>query len=346
MNKSKFLKRPLAALLAILMVVALVPMSAFAAEPDVIKVGGEEVKLGDGTATVGLTLPSGTSGIVENTLKALQFELRSDNGTTVGILDKDGKMIGTSLLGRPDISTAKKTVNVWEKSNHPTDTLWGDYTGMKLRVTEKGKTPVNYDLVITVSQRHASNDTTIESVTSTRIVDAAVDNDAKTIVITKPIGTDDTAKKLGLDASNFKPTNNKATITPIWNDAKTVITGVKVTAEDKSTQNYSVSYVVEKIFEEFDVKDVDVLNEVAEVENNHDGQVNIVVKVPYGTKADEIIPTFTPVDSVKSIEAGDGFTNKLSGVDVYRSTPKQTTSGLRTGLLAVTPILMKLVTMP
>ena len=62
MNKSKFLKRPLAALLAILMVVALVPMSAFAAagDPDVIKVGGEEVKLGDGTATVGLTLPSGT----------------------------------------------------------------------------------------------------------------------------------------------------------------------------------------------------------------------------------------------------------------------------------------------
>lgn len=38
MNKSKFLKRPLAALLAILMVVALVPMSALAEDEDVYDV--------------------------------------------------------------------------------------------------------------------------------------------------------------------------------------------------------------------------------------------------------------------------------------------------------------------
>ena len=332
MNKSKFLKRPLAALLAILMVVALVPMSAFAAagDPDVIKVGGEEVKLGDGTATVGLTLPSGTSGIVENTLKALQFELRSDNGTTVGILDKDGKMIGTSLLGRPDISTAKKTVNVWEKSNHPTDTLWGDYTGMKLRVTEKGKTPVNYDLVITVSQRHASNDTTLAAVESTRIVNYEIDEVTKTVTIIKPIGTDDTSTKLGLDASSFKPTNKNATVTVTKGSGASagVITGITVIAEDKSKQNYEVNYKIEKIFEEFGVKDVEVLNEVTETESTTKGQVNMTVKIPYGTKVDELIPTFTTCDTVKTIQANGGFSKKGTGVDLYNAEIGKTTSGV------------------
>ncbi|NBJ90960.1 cadherin-like beta sandwich domain-containing protein, partial [Acutalibacter sp. 1XD8-36] len=326
----KFLKRPLAALLAILMVVALVPMSAFAAEPDVIKVGGEEVKLGDGTATVGLTLPSGTSGIVENTLKALQFELRSDNGTTVGILDKDGKMIGTSLLGRPDISTAKKTVNVWEKSNHPTDTLWGDYTGMKLRVTEKGKTPVNYDLVITVSQRHASNDTTLAAVESTRIVNYEIDEATKTVTIIKPIGTDDTSTKLGLDASSFKPTNKNATVTVTKGSGAStgVITGITVIAEDKSKQNYEVNYKIEKIFEEFGVKDVEVLNEVTETESTTKGQVNMTVKIPYGTKTNELIPTFTTCDTVKTIQANGGFGKKGSDVDLYNAEIGKTTSGV------------------
>ena len=45
MNKSKFLKKSLAALLAILMVAAMIPMSAFAAEADKILVGGEEAAL-------------------------------------------------------------------------------------------------------------------------------------------------------------------------------------------------------------------------------------------------------------------------------------------------------------
>ncbi len=83
MNKSKFLKRPLAALLAILMVVALVPMSAFAAagDPDVIKVGGVEATLSGDAYTVSMSVPSGTSGVVENALRNVTFELRTENGT-------------------------------------------------------------------------------------------------------------------------------------------------------------------------------------------------------------------------------------------------------------------------
>ena len=102
MNKSKFLKRSLAALLAILMVATMIP-SAFAAttEPDVIKVQNVAVEFSGDSATVSITAPNGTASVIENALKNVTFELRSKNGTSVGILDKDGKQKTVDLTGCP-----------------------------------------------------------------------------------------------------------------------------------------------------------------------------------------------------------------------------------------------------
>ena len=327
MNKSKFLKRPLAALLAILMVVALVPMSAFAAagDPDVIKVGGVEATLSGDAYTVSMSVPSGTSGVVENALRNVTFELRTENGTKVGIINKDGAQNTTSLQGQPGTSSTRQSVDLLAYANKPEGSYWGDYTGIQLKVTTNDGVSTTYPLTITVSERNASSDTTIASVESTRIVAAEVDNTAKTIVITKPVGRDSTAKVLGLTKDNFKTTSPNADVNiGIDNPATESITKVVVTAEDKSTQVYTVSYKVETIFDEFSVP-----NMISYEENEDDdsGDVIITVKVPFGTfgATSHIVPTFKPSENVKHIESTDGFTNDGG---LYDRDNGQTTSGV------------------
>ena len=76
------------------------------------------------------------------------------------------------------------------------------------------------------------------------------------------------------------------------------------------------------------MKDVEVLNEVTETESTTKGQVNMTVKIPYGTKTNELIPTFTTCDTVKTIQAGSGFSKKGTGVDLYNAEIGKTTSGV------------------
>ena len=110
MNKSKLLKKSLAALLAILMVAAMIPMSAFAADGDAIYVDGEQVKLGEDSASV--TLEYDSENVVSK-LNAVEFTLSSLKGTSVAILDKDGKNpLTVDLTGVPGASSAKRTINL------------------------------------------------------------------------------------------------------------------------------------------------------------------------------------------------------------------------------------------
>ena len=72
MKQTKLLKKSLAALLAILMVAAMIPMSAFAADPDKILVDGEETTLSEAGYSVDLASPSDT---VKAKLSALEIKL-------------------------------------------------------------------------------------------------------------------------------------------------------------------------------------------------------------------------------------------------------------------------------
>ncbi|NBJ90998.1 hypothetical protein, partial [Acutalibacter sp. 1XD8-36] len=344
MNKSKFLKRPLAALLAILMVVALVPMSAFAAEPDVIKVNGVEATLSGDAYSVSITAPNGTASVIENALKSVTFELRSKNGITVGILDKDDKQKDVDLSGWPDEPGTKQTINLLDYAVKPEGSYWGEYTGIKLQITTSAGEITTYPLTVTVSERNASSDTTITAVESTRIVNANVDPVKHHIEIIKPVGSDNTAYMLGLKEENFKTASPYATVsftkvaTYSINDsapADDKITKVTVTAEDKSTQEYTVSYKVEPIFTEFDVPDM-VSYEEKEVDDgsasagNGVGEVVITVKVPFGTfptanTEGKIIPTFTAASNIKKIESDSSFTH---GDGILYERNRGTTSGV------------------
>ena len=305
MNKSKFLKRSLAALLAILMVATMIP-SAFAAttEPDVIKVQGVAVEFSGDSATVNITAPNGTASVIENALKNVEFELRSKNGTAVGILDKNGSQKDVDLKGWPDAPGTKQTINLLSYAVKPEGTYWGDYTGIKLHVIPKTGDPVDYPLTVNVSERSASSNTGIDKIESTRIVDARIEG--REITIVKPVGADSEQDTLGLKKENFKLSGAGATVDFTYDKTETnVISKVTVTAEDKSTRTYDVHYEVEPIFDSFTLKDVEVID-YAEVEDgigtneySGTGKKIITVKVPYNTLGTKnIIPTFTTSEKV------------------------------------------------
>ena len=189
MKQSKLLKKSLAALLAILMVAAMIPMSAFAADPDKILVDGEETTLSEAGYSVDLAYPSDT---VKAKLSALEIKLESMTGTKVAIFGANGQQQGDSLQGLPSLSTAKRAVDLTTKAvTKPETGYFGTYT-LELRVTEAGATePAVRTLTINVTERAKSTDTTIAKVTGDKVISADINNTDKVITIVKPIGVTD-----------------------------------------------------------------------------------------------------------------------------------------------------------
>ncbi len=342
MNKSKFLKRSLAALLAILMVATMIP-SAFAAttEPDVIKVQGVAVEFSGDSATVNITAPNGTASVIENALKNVEFELRSKNGTAVGILDKNGSQKDVDLKGWPDAPGTKQTINLLSYAVKPEGTYWGDYTGIKLHVIPKTGDPVDYPLTVNVSERSASSNTGIDKIESTRIVDARIEG--RDITIVKPVGTTSDKDVLGLKTENFKLSGAGATVDftvkphTVGGQTQNVIEKVTVTAEDKSTRTYDVHYEIEPIFDTFTLKDIEVVD-YSEVEdgitgNEYEGTGKkiVTVKVPFNAFDNLLIPSFTTSEQVIKVTSKDIVTTTDSfahGDGVLFDKNDGTTSGV------------------
>ena len=335
MNKSKFLKRSLAALLAILMVATMIP-SAFAAttEPDVIKVQNVAVEFSGDSATVSITAPNGTASVIENALKNVTFELRSKNGTSVGILDKDGKQKTVDLTGWPDAPGTKQTINLLSYAVKPEGTYWGDYTGIKLRIIPKSGDPVDYPLTISVSERSASSNTGIDSIESTRIVGARIEG--RNITIIKPVGADSDYDTLGLKKENFNLSGAGATVDfTLGGTSNKVITNVTVTAEDKSTRIYDVHYEIEPIFESFTLEGIEIVSytetedDINTDEYNGNGKKTITIKVPFGAYEKALVPAFTPSESIIEMKSKTATAISFShGDGILYKRDEGTTSGV------------------
>ncbi|WP_322176134.1 hypothetical protein, partial [Acutalibacter caecimuris] len=316
MNKSKFLKKSLAAFLAILMVAAMIPMSAFAADADVIKVGGVETTFdGEGYS---VTLAH-TSGNVATELAKVVVELSSTAGTKVGIYGANGRQVGTSLQGRPGTNGTKSapfSLKTWAIEK-PESGDFGVYT-LELRVTKDGETTATaYPLTITVEQRAASGDVSIAEVTGTNVVDARIDNEKYEIVVVKPLGVTDAA--VALAASNFKTTDSKAKITAVSTNK------VTVTSENNTTRDYKISYELEPVFDEFSIPSMSKL-EMGENARTS-GELVLNITVPFGTDLTKIIPTYTPAAGVKTIKQSTNVAYDRdgglasSGVAAWTSSP-------------------------
>ena len=311
MNKSKFLKKSLAAVLAVLMIVAMIPLSAAAAYDAPITrftVNGEEVASNGkalsatvkDTANVvlGAVCPEGTTlQYKEKDGTAVDFT-SDNNGWTATITDlNDCKSTGENTYEIPVI--ASTTV---EQDDQPTE--------------------VEYTLTITYSPDASSGDNEVKTVkkVSGKITENMtaydIDNVNNKITITVPFGTtaaapDDSCFTYADDVAAKVFTPNASGITT---DGKLV-----VTAANGNTRQYTVVTVWESPF-----KSLSVEGQTADAKFNLDGTaatgqgLTIDVKMPYGTKVDEkqVVLTYELSDSFKAVQTtvgGVGSTEIVSG---------------------------------
>ncbi len=283
MNKSKFLKKSLAMLLALMLVVAMIPLSASAASTDYIVdlyVNGE--KAGNtGADSFKVTVQSTTIGISAAVDNGAVLYYATEEG------DEDGEPIKGATIDLTDCEEVAKDqylvyILAKVKENPETD----DY-----------KTVETYPLTVTVAQAPELNDDASmmglakDDPTWDHMTSYAIDNDAQTIVVTFEFGYTG-AEQSDLQPADFAATDYENAEVEVENPTVAgSVANVKVTAQDGSVNNYALYYEYEGAFESFTIPE-----QIGETEFVYGGQyVNqININVPYGylDGIEDVIPTF------------------------------------------------------
>ena len=270
MKKSKFLKKSLAMLLAVMLVVAMIPLSAAAAETpvisqitvnDVVATGSgdaytaEIADPGTGDVKVAVTLQNGVGSINKGTLTDGRYVI------TLSAAEKEAKSVSFDVYDTDGVKTATVTVT---------------YT-----VTAK------------------NTDTSIKSLTVDGMYDVSYVGNAYTVVV--PYGSTASSAKVVLN-------NDKASVDGASKDGNAyVVTGLTidgnatsftVTAESGNKAAYTVKLVSAKAFTEFSVAGERKAADISRVTENYAGDKTVEIHMPYGTKADDkgsykFTPTFT-----------------------------------------------------
>ncbi|NBJ90953.1 hypothetical protein, partial [Acutalibacter sp. 1XD8-36] len=288
MNKSKFLKRPLAALLAILMVVALVPMSAFADDDDTttpaapeytVVVNNREAAFKDGgfDATVYSTY------ILSVALYGLP------EGVKVDLLTKNGNVVPLTSTTAVDLKQEATLVSETERTS---------LYHIKLRETRGGEAK-EYTLAVTVENVVPVDNVEIKSVRAEEgdVIDSIIGKDEITLILPLGYTKDDvkTENARDLTAAAFVPANYNATVTLAGDEGS-----ITVKAADNSSKTYKINYTHETGFTSFTVP-----NQVGETEMSDDG-LTISIKVPNGSELDKIVPTWTTDENVSAVYSSGG----------------------------------------
>ena len=126
-------------------------MSAFAADGDALYVDGNQAVLEDGSYSV--TLQYDQENVAAK-VAAVEFTLSSLKGTTVTLLDSEGKNpLTASLNGVPGTDSAKRTISLNTTGiEAPEGKTYGEYK-MTVRVQDAGAEAKDYPLTITVKER-------------------------------------------------------------------------------------------------------------------------------------------------------------------------------------------------
>ena len=286
MNKSKFLKKSLAMLLALMLVLAMIPLSASAAQTDYINylyVNGQNAAVdGDGySVTVGTPKVSLNANLKEN-VKLYYLDGEGEEQaipSTIINLALDGYTSGSDdVYEMTIIAKVKETPDVSDA------------------VTE-----YTYPLTITVDESANSDDTALQGLaagadTWTYMTDWSVDNETHNVTVNLKFGANHPTLKANggtLDDDDFEPVNSEAEVTVI--DANTIT----VTAGTESRTEYKVTYVNEPAFESFEIPRQ--LGETEFVYNGYNGN-EIKVTAPYGYDLTKVIASFTMVDGYELYE--------------------------------------------
>ena len=271
MNKSKFLKRSLAALLAILMVATMIP-SAFAAEGDPVHqdlkitvdtYSATQTENGDYTVTIwdsndvtinwasipGTTVtlvtggknPGVRLGLPQTLFLAENATIEGEDVYSVTLMEKVGS---AEEVPHKLTITVESTIPDWNAN---------------LSTVRVDKTSGEYDIGYLTGNKLAGYDVkTKNNKMEAHAIKGEVDNDAETVTITLPFGMIPDQAGFGngditttTAALVFAAESVHAKVAVTGDAAKNRITGVTVTAMDGTQKNFKVVYKQEKIFESF-----------------------------------------------------------------------------------------------
>ena len=282
MKKSKFLKKSLAMLLALMLVVAMIPLSAAAAE-------------GDPTIYVDNNLA---------TLNGTEYSVTAES-TTVDIsavLDANVTMVVKGVK-TPEI-TNLSGINLEEEATKSGDVYTLNLETQVAQGDNDAPQAKAYTLKITVKDVPASSDTGIKA-----LVNDSANNYLKDMVDYTISGNKITiwtafgkAQPANLSADNFILSSDKAEVTSA--SASSVV----VAAEDGTSVTYSVELKTADGFTSFTVP-----NQVGDSVIKAEGTATntVAINVPYETDFDKkIVPTFTVDDAIIAVTSADTAYNQ------------------------------------
>ena len=318
MNKSKFLKKSLAAVLAVLMIVAMIPLSAAAASAPTVYVGGTKIDFSSGNSQ---------SVTVSSSSVAIGWDWPADGSTQLYVVQKDSTEVRVA-----DETAAVTTLALATDYDADAD---GVYT-VPLLLKEKNENDVyvtvgEYTLLVKVDEAAIDKDTSIKEITGiVGMVTYTIADDKITIVL--PFGTA-TSTSLANDIADakgtFKPTSDDAAVkfTAAAGGANAI---VEVTAKDgMAVKQYEV--VVEN---QTGIATFSVPTQTADAEIDNSGKT-IDVNVSVDTDLTKVVPTFTLGETVDRVtcEKGGGSTdvvNVISGETALNFTSDGTNKEART----------------
>ena len=269
MKKSKFLKKSLAMLLALMLVVAMIPLSAAAEAADpTVYVDNQLAKL------------SGTTYSVEATKTTVDITWVKQADVELVAVDKNGNEI-----------TALTDINLENDATKSGDV----YTlGLRTKVAQSEDDQdltKDYTLNITVKETVLSNDTSIKALTNKDGELANMTNytiGGNVITINFAFGA---TLPSSLSGDDFIATNSNATKSVVsFTDKKGTLT---VTAQDQSTKTYTVELKSDAGITSFTVPE--------QTEETKIDGTEITIKVPYGYKTDKVVPTFKLADGILAL---------------------------------------------
>ena len=266
MKKSKFLKKSLATLLALMLVVAMIPVGAAAADDPTVYVDNQ-------LATLSGTVYTVTAKSTEVTVTTVP-----QDGVTLVAVDKDQNEVALA-----------DSIKLTEKAKKNGDV----YTlGLRAKVTQDGDdatTDKDYTLNITVETAAQSSDATIKSVSIDGM--ASYDISDTKITVYMPFGETFPTDLGTTTKEKFIPTSDDASV----DFAANVLT---VTAQDGSVKKYDVELKNETGFASFTVPNQVGDTTISEAEATN----TVAIKMPFGTDwPQKIIPTFTVGETVTKV---------------------------------------------
>ncbi len=303
MNKSKFLKRSLAALLAILMVATMIP-SAFAAVTTVedapmafaaddpgynISVDGNRATwdAAENAYTVSTSFEEGDP--LPDDFKASMIEVKNHKVTVLSGINAQLKATVANL----GLDKAEKDVDSFGVGTYA-------YDVESVVTNDEGdvQSTAKFKLLVNLTMEPKSSDASLRAIKSARLpyaIKAEFDNEKNTIDVVMALNKKSThdASLTGLatgvtEKDIFIPTNDAATVE--YSSKK-----VTVTAKNGDTKEYAVTFTEESAFETFKLgdfegkateDDVKVINVDLPYSYNNNGTINY-------TEVDELVASWT-----------------------------------------------------